>query len=750
MKFLLHQTVFLVLAFHAGVNCAQNSIKAAPKSTTSTDPSVIPNSYIFELDSKTTPEAIRAGQEAFLNLLKRKNIDYSVTGRRKIFQNFIGLDVDEESLKIIRSMNVVKNVTPVYKIESAINLPFMKKQEPLSNPYLATDAHKLHEKGLNGAGIRVAVIDSGIDFTHPSLGGGFGPGYKVSYGRDYIKDNYSAKTAAKLPNLPMDCTSHGTHVAGIIAAKGKEFTGIAPNAELGAYRVFNCKNEGNTVYTMEAMEDAFSDGSDIISLSLSLSSMKYDALATTAVSLIAHGAIIVAAAGNYAAQGMWHVVSPSIAPNVIAVGAAYTPADESNWFTLTKLPDFRITYKTACNILPRELGFTEIVATDPQTPCTLPEAAKLRNKILFFDNHNCDLPQMASNARMAGVAAIMVLKTPSTPSVSQRIIKCLSSMTGCCPQEPASPRNQAALPIIVLSEEYEPFMTKTMHTYKTVTIGFSPVKRTFIHRKDMKISSFSSWGPGPFLELKPDIVAPGQAIFSTMPTDKNSFGIKRGTSMATPYVTGAIALYMQAKKTKKISVDELNTALQNSAYPVYNIDKPGFAPVAKQGAGLINVERFVYGETRVFPSSLPLEDNLMAVDRVNGVQTKVLKITNQDNKPQDYVISHESLPSVRGIVNRFLGRKVLREPLEQNVYASVLFDSNRFRLEPGKSKLIKVSIGEPGDELPEKEDWVYSGYIIIDPVLKSNHIPRSKAVFVPYLGLKGSIMRIDAVIQGVR
>src|SRR5439155_17823482 len=85
---------------------------------------------------------------------------------------------------------------------------------------------------LTGAGEAVAVIDTGIDYTHPYLGGGFGPGHKVEGGYDFVDED----------NDPMDNYGHGTEVAGVLAASpfafhGKRYQGIAPECKLLALRV---------------------------------------------------------------------------------------------------------------------------------------------------------------------------------------------------------------------------------------------------------------------------------------------------------------------------------------------------------------------------------------------------------------------------------------------------------------------------------------------------------------------------------
>jgi subtilisin family serine protease len=118
--------------------------------------------------------------------------------------------------------------------------------------------------GLTGAGIRIGVIDSGVDYNHPALGGGFGPGYKIAYGYDlvgtiiaYVGDDYEGSNTFP-DDDPLDncsASSHGTHVAGIVGGdttnvmdanfkSPSRFTGVAPNAIMGAYRVFGCSARG--------------------------------------------------------------------------------------------------------------------------------------------------------------------------------------------------------------------------------------------------------------------------------------------------------------------------------------------------------------------------------------------------------------------------------------------------------------------------------------------------------------------------
>ena len=105
---------------------------------------------------------------------------------------------------------------------------------------------KLHEEGYSGKGIKVAIIDSGIDYNHPDLGGCFGKGCKVSFGYDLVGDEFLPGLLPQPDEDPYDnCHGHGTHVAGIIASNLNEmgFYGVAPAVELGMYRVLGCADQ---------------------------------------------------------------------------------------------------------------------------------------------------------------------------------------------------------------------------------------------------------------------------------------------------------------------------------------------------------------------------------------------------------------------------------------------------------------------------------------------------------------------------
>lgn len=140
-------------------------------------------------------------------------------------------------------------------------------------PHVMTGVDKLHEEGYTGKGIKVAIVDSGIDYNHPDLGGCFGEGCKISFGYDLVGDDFIPGQNPEPDEDPYDnCHGHGTHVAGIIASNMNEwgFTGVAPDVEIGMYRAVGCEDQTTSDLLIQAHMMAYEDGADIISTSLGI------------------------------------------------------------------------------------------------------------------------------------------------------------------------------------------------------------------------------------------------------------------------------------------------------------------------------------------------------------------------------------------------------------------------------------------------------------------------------------------------
>jgi len=164
-----------------------------------------------------------------------------------------------------------------------------------------------------GAGVVVAVIDTGIDYNHPALGGGFGAGRKVRGGFDFVNNDAD----------PMDDHRHGTHVAGIIAARSAAVTGLAPDVALLAYKVLGADGKGRTSDIIAGIERAVAEGADILNISLGGPGHPGDPLSRAVDNAVAQGVIVCVAAGNEGEGARFHTIgSPAAAALAITVGAA--------------------------------------------------------------------------------------------------------------------------------------------------------------------------------------------------------------------------------------------------------------------------------------------------------------------------------------------------------------------------------------------------------------------------------------------
>ncbi|HYO74896.1 MAG TPA: S8 family serine peptidase [Thermoanaerobaculia bacterium] len=206
---------------------------------------------------------------------------------------------------------------PVFALEVG---PGPAQHLPMQGAFETTDArgprqnaHRAVSTTSNGSGVVVAVLDTGIDHTHPALAG------KVIGGWDFVNDDAEA----------MDDHRHGTHVAGIIAAQSSTVTGVATGVSLLAYKVLGADGRGDTsdiIAALERMLDPNNDGdlsdrADVANLSLgNRVGHPGDPLARAVESAIAAGVVVCVAAGN---EGVSHAVaSPGVAPSAITVGAS--------------------------------------------------------------------------------------------------------------------------------------------------------------------------------------------------------------------------------------------------------------------------------------------------------------------------------------------------------------------------------------------------------------------------------------------
>ncbi|WP_165968724.1 S8 family serine peptidase [Arthrobacter crusticola] len=403
-----------------------------------------------------------------------------------------------------------------------------------------------------GKGSVVAVLDTGIDYGLPELGGGFGEGFKVVDGYDFVNDD----------DDPMDDHYHGTHVAGIVAGTGAA-PGVAPEASLTAYKVLDDQGEGweSTIITgIEAAADPLGEHpADVINMSLGGSGDGTDPVGNAASNATRSGALVVAAAGNEG-PGEGTIGTPAAAPEVLAVGASVTDYRVATAALAAPVQRTLTTWRAPFSANPPEQDFTAPVVAvgGPGAPEDFDAAGDITGKVVVHlgglprdpAQSAGRLPAVARLAEERGAAAIIFYNDPPAteappvfgpgdpagPGVDPGITEAAPSASGPLTQS-ADTRFDSIVVLGMTNSEYGAFAGAVEEGTARITISSVDATDT--------IASFSSRGPTARAQLKPEIVAPGLDILSTVPAAQgvpgNVFRLS-GTSMASPFVAGAAAI----------------------------------------------------------------------------------------------------------------------------------------------------------------------------------------------------------------
>jgi minor extracellular serine protease Vpr len=471
--------------------------------------------------------------------------------------SFYGMSVKGRSsdLQQINNIRGVKSVIPVnvYKAKLDESVPFI----------LGKDQEKLFHRGkqVTGKGVKIGIIDTGIDYTHPDLKKNYRGGY------DTIDFDDNPMETTKKQGIP---TFHGTHVAGIIAANGK-VKGVAPDAEIYAYRALGPGGVGTTESVIAAIDKAIADKVDILNLSLGNEVNGPDWPTTKALErAISKGIIAVTASGNSGPK-KWTVGSPGTASHAISVGASLPPLDIPYVQLQSTKKEIAITPMQGAK--PWKLAREEKIVFgglgDKRS------VRRARHKIVLVERGRLTFTEKAKNAERAGAKAVII-----SNNVPGALIGKI--------------QEKVSIPIVSITYEDGQWMKQQLQKRR------GRLTTKFRHEVD-RLAPFSSRGPVTVSwEIKPDVVAPGVAIKSTIPGGYKSL---QGTSMAAPHVAGAIALLKEAHPTW--TSEQCKAALMNNAKPLYKKNGDSYH-LYEQGAGRIQVSEALHATTLIYPSSLSL------------------------------------------------------------------------------------------------------------------------------------------------
>lgn len=255
------KSLFLVAALLAGNVLSNPSLSTGPipqspnnfapptpeskKAAGKPQPRYVPNGYIVQLQSEgpLTKRALDLQEDFHLMAKRVDGIDYSVRETFSEDNIFVGLSLTLKAgdIQALKSLKNVANVWPIKTVPapSAVvrrapltaryekipvagtnySLPFITGDLDVNRPHEMTSVNKAHDAGIKGKGIKIAILDTGVDYRHPSLGGCFGPGCKIAFGYDFVGDAYdpgNGVPAVEDPDPLVTCTEggHGTHVSG--------------------------------------------------------------------------------------------------------------------------------------------------------------------------------------------------------------------------------------------------------------------------------------------------------------------------------------------------------------------------------------------------------------------------------------------------------------------------------------------------------------------------------------------------------
>ncbi|WP_371632025.1 S8 family serine peptidase [Streptomyces sp. NBC_01259] len=456
------------------------------------------------------------------------------------------------------------------------------------------DVTRLHDEGITGKGVKVGIIDTGIDYHHPDIEAAYAGGYDfVDDDSDPMETTYAdwkVSGAAETSQGSTYYTEHGTHVAGIIAGRGAASTeraahGVAPGASVYAYRVLGPYGSGRTSDIIAAMDRAADDGVDVVNMSLGAA--VNDPLSPASIAadnLVLDGVTTVIAAGN-SGPGTNTLGSPGAAALPLTVGAHDEPMTLPA-YTLDAggtTGQGRLLAQPFGDALDKLASGSYQVA-DAGTGTAAGYTGKdVTGKAVLVRRGGITLDEKVRRARSEGAAAVLLVNDNAAEG---HIPSYIGESPSYVPAFSLTAADGAALTAAAADGSAR----LTFTAAGTFRLG------------DGSLADFSSRGPAYGTgTIKPEITAPGVSVLSSVPSDvvdpetgdyTYAYARLSGTSMASPYIAAAAALMLQHEP--RLTPDDIKTALMNTARPL-----PGEVSVFDAGAGAVDPYSAVHATARL-------------------------------------------------------------------------------------------------------------------------------------------------------
>ncbi len=569
---------------------------------------------------------VKNEQRSFQEAASKRNIDLQVHRTFRYVLNGMEVTVPANQIPELAKLPGVKSIyenahyyaLPIAGDENLAETAASGARYDL-NPLNQIHVPEMWAAGYTGKGIKVGVIDTGVDYLHPDLKDAYKGGY------DSFDDDKDPYEQAPIPidkdprGTGYEGSEHGTHVSGTIVGRDANPTskisvkGIAYEADLYVYRVLG-RDGGSSAQVIDGIERAVKDGMDVINLSLGSDAEKNpnspDSIALN--NAVLAGVTVCVANGNAAqnAPGQYYYTlgSPAVAQLVTSVGATTTPTPEisatadATAGTDTTRYDLKVmAWEATKDDLKAVLGTKPI----PAVYCNLGTVEDFANvdakgKVALISRGTNAFVDKIKNAKNAGAVAAVIFNGNDRDGDGQADLDL-----------PAGYREGNI--DVFIGESFNNIPTFDMKGIEgrklAKAIVSDPEKaRSFTfsfgdnYTKTTKpgglMAGFSSRGPNMDGDygIKPDVVAPGTYILSSVPAygkmDPNADYNKAytrldGTSMATPHIAGLSALLKQAHPDW--TPFDIRAALANTAEPITDEEGTRY-DVYSQGAGQVNGE----------------------------------------------------------------------------------------------------------------------------------------------------------------
>lgn len=576
--------------------------------------------------------------------------------------NAFSIDMDLDDIDKVKDLPQVKNVTPV------------KVYHPTdeSADQMAQVQDVWQEQKLKGEGMVISIIDTGIDSSHQDLKLDSGVSTalsksevesdksKLGHGKYYTEKvpygyNYADKNDQIVDNGSGEM--HGQHVAGIAGANG-QVKGVAPDAQLLAMKVFsnNAKNSG--AYDddiISAIEDSVKLGANVINMSLGSVSSDVDPSdpQQQAVAKASEAGVInVISAGNSGVAGstgdgnpvnntgtseLSTVGAPGVTPDALTVASAEnskvttdTVKDELGGVTFSSNSELKgaaqVTTQLESNysVLTKKLKLVNM-GLGGANDYTAEKKAEVKGQLAVVKRGSYTFSEKVANAKAAGAAGIVIYNSNDDGLLSMAL-------------------DDKTFPTLGMSKADGEVLATAAKEGKSIKLKFGTA--LIDNSSAGKMSDFTSWGPTPDLDFKPEITAPGGKIYSL--ANDNKYQQMSGTSMASPFVAGSEALILQGIKKQglNLSGEELVQFAKNSAmntsHPFYDTEhtKEIISP-RRQGSGEINVKDAINNTVEVKAAN---GNGAAALKEIGRQTTFKVTLTNHGKKAQTYAVDNYGGP----------------------------------------------------------------------------------------------------------